>query len=191
VTWRGYVARTGWLVRLSLLLLSAAPSLRAQNTAHGVGLEVADPGRLGVTLVPALGIDHDDVRRVVEQEFAVAGVEMLEGEDPRENEVLVIWLGEVNSDDEASGKWSNLNLSYRMEFWRPVRYNSGKDERVIPGITWVMRGEGEAGYRLSDHSLTEAVCSLIGESVRSFLTEFFEANGETYAPPDGPPSGCP
>lgn len=156
-----------------------------------MGLEVGNPGRLGVTLVPGPGIDHDDVRRVVEKEFDLAGVEMLEGEDPRNNEVLVIWLGDVKSEGEDSEGWSSFKLSsYRMEFWRPVRYNSGKDERVVPGITWVMKGEGGGGYRLSDRSLTEAVCSFVGQGVRNFLTQFLEANGETYAPPDALPSGC-
>ena len=74
------VARVSfWIV----VALNAAPSLPAQEATQGTGLEVEDFSRLGVTLIAGRRIDDDAVREAVERQFAMAGVEMTEGQDPR------------------------------------------------------------------------------------------------------------
>jgi hypothetical protein len=157
---------------------------------QGTGLEVEDSRRLGVTLIAGRGIEDDAVREAVEREFSLAGVEMTEGGDPREREALVIWMGETDWMGEEPDGWSSFKLSsYRMEFWRPVRYRVGESERLTSGMTWVMRGTAGGGYRQRyGHTPTEINCYVVAENVRNFLTQFLEANGETYSTPDSPPA---
>lgn len=171
------------------LVIIAATPVQAQEDAEGTGLEVEDFSHLGVTLIPGPGIDTEVVRDAVKREFATAGIEMTEEADPREEAGLVVWMGETDSVVENQDGWSRFNLSnYRMEFWRPVRYRVGESEHLAPGVTWIMRGTAGGGYRVRNgHSFTEVICTVVAESVRNFLTQFLEANGETYTPPDRAP----
>jgi hypothetical protein len=50
-----------------------ASSLAAQAVTPGTGLEVGDPSRLGVHLIPGHGIDRYALKAIVEREFALGG----------------------------------------------------------------------------------------------------------------------
>jgi len=167
-----------------------SPVLHAQEAVEGGGLEIDDPTRLGVSVVPGRGFDPDFLEEIVDEEFAQAGIEMIEPGDPRKHDLLVIWMGEAQSEHEDLDGWTSFGLSdFRMEFWRPVRYERGETEYSAAGITWVSRGGAGGGYA-QGHDFTEAVCIVVSENIRRFLTEFLRANRKSYAPSEGQPSAC-
>lgn len=175
------------------LLVGLAPSgLCAQEPFETRGLEVDDPGRLSVSLIPGLGLDYELIERVVEEEFALAGVVVMDPGDPGEHEILVIWIGEIDSGGAEPAAVSTFSLTnYRLEFWRPVRYQVGGEDLFAPGMTWVMRGMATGGYGPgSGWTMTEAACEVVRRTLSEFLTSFLKANGRSYTPAEDQPSGC-
>lgn len=124
---------------------------------------------------------------LVLREFALAGVEMTDLDDPRKGEVLYVWLGEAMLEsEEAMYRISNL----RLEFWRPVRYQLHGGARIVPGMTWVGKGNGTSGLAPGS-SLEALICHSVATGVRGFLGAFLQANGKSYSPSDDPAVDCP
>lgn len=177
----------GRLLVLVVMTGMGASSLTAQKVAAGTGLEVDDPSRLGVHLIPGHGLEHGALKAIVEREFALAGVQMTDLDDPREGKVLYVWLGEARLEsDETRSRIRNL----RLEFWRPVGYELKGATVTVPAMTWVGKGDGTAGW-VPGSSLEALVCHSVAIGVRGFLEAFLQANGKPYAPPDDPAVECP